>query len=130
MRASQGRCARGPIGLLILAVCTTCGPEVTLDFKADAETYIRAMCEETVAKFEECAPNDDPFVLEECIERQWDFDDPCFAEADEFSRCRVERLTCEEYLDVHIETSPGSICHDFFVALGECRSDHPRQSGD
>jgi hypothetical protein len=130
MHDPRNRCARGPIGLLVLAVCTACRPEITLDFKADAETYIRALCEDRVAKYEECDPDFEP-SLEECIENfRSDFDDPCFAELDEFARCLVERLSCEEFLDVHIDTSPGSICRDFFVVVGECRSDHPRPSDD
>lgn len=119
--------------MFLLVTCVACGPEVTLDFDADAETYVRAWCEDRAAKYEECVPVveqiERPFILEECIEDELEFDDPCFAEEIEFGRCRLERLSCEEYLDVQVDTRPGSVCYDSVVAAGRCRANQPSPPG-
>lgn len=107
----------------------SCGPEVTLTHEADAEVYVRAMCEDGVARYEECDPDPEglePFTLEECIETHSTFDDPCFAELDELWRCRFERLSCDELLSMDIDASPDSTCFEFLDNTSECRL---RQAG-
>ncbi len=47
---------------------------------------------------------------------------PCFEETNEFGRCRLERLSCEDHYVMDIDTTPGSVCYDVFVAAGECVS--------
>jgi hypothetical protein len=111
-----------------------CGPHVLVDHQADAEVYVQALCEETCSKYDECEPDPVQFgecVVSECIENlSEDFNDPCFAEWDEFRRCQVERESCEEQFDVHIETRPGSVCHDVYVVYTTCRTEHPQPLDD
>lgn len=112
-----------------------CGPEVSLaSHGADAEVYVRALCEDRLDKYVECAgyvpESHQGFSVEECIEAQTaDFDDPCFAENDEFFRCRDDRLSCEEYFDINIQTSPGSACYELFILVGDCLGRHPERGG-
>lgn len=119
--------------LPLLWACVACGPEVSLDYGADADVYVRAQCEDKCAKYEECAPLPDNYEecsVTRCVELySATFDDPCFAEEDEFFRCLIERESCEEYFDGHIPSLPGSICYEFLVVFGECRLDHPRPMG-
>ena len=96
---------------------------------ADAEVYARAVCENLCAKYDECSPIPESFntcTVPECIdsffEKFEDPDEPCLIEGIELSRCRAERESCDEFFDAHLETSPGSICYDFFVVLVECAS--------
>lgn len=115
---------------LITATCASCGSDVSLSTEAaDAEVYIRAVCEDRCAKWDDCAPvpvSAERCSIQECIDFQWaGLYDPCFAEEDEFFRCRVERLTCSEFFDLNIETSPGSACYEFLVLASECRLRHP-----
>lgn len=112
-----------------------CGPEVSLASQgADAEVYVRALCEDRLDKYVECAAyvpeSHQGFSLDECIEGQTaDFDDPCFAENDEFFRCRHDRLSCEEYFAVNIQTTPGSACYDLWILVGDCLGRHPERVG-
>lgn len=85
------------------------------------------MCEDRLTKYQDCDPDPEMFesiTLEGCIGYQSDFDDPCFAEEDEFFRCRVERLSCDDYFDIDIDTRPGSPCFEFLVMTNECRLRH------
>lgn len=117
--------------LPLLLACAGCGPEVSLNHGADADVYVRAICEDRCAKYDECIDlvpeGTEDCSVERCVESQMiDFSDPCFAEEDEFFRCRAERLSCEEYTDPNIDTSPGTICYEFLFAFGLCRERHPR----
>jgi len=105
-----------------------------MSIEADADVYVGTYCENRCAKYDECAPIPEQFgecSVSSCIEELTDeFDDPCFAEWDEFRRCLIERETCDEYFDMNIQTHPGSICHDLFVVFSECRSEHPGPTDD
>jgi hypothetical protein len=111
-----------------------CGPQVLVDHQADADVYVRALCEDLCSKYVECAPIPEEVedcIVPECIESLSDeFQDPCFAEWDEFRRCQAELESCEEFFDVHIQTHPGSTCHDAFVVFADCRTEHPHISDE
>lgn len=101
------------------------------DREADAEMYVLALCEDRIAKYDECeefVPAGWEQTLEECIEAQTeDFDDPCFPEEDEFARCLQERETCEDFFDVYVGTTPDSACFELWVLLGQCLVSHPER---
>lgn len=111
-----------------------CGPHVLVEHQADAEVYVQALCEEICSKYDECAPLPEQFddcMVSECVDYSiGEVHDPCFAEWDEFQRCRVERESCEDFFDPHITTLPGSLCHEVYVVYTTCRTEHPRPSDE
>jgi hypothetical protein len=121
------------VGFCLIA-SAACGPDITVSHEADAAVYTHALCEDICAKYDDCAPIPDTFedcTVESCVEfHSAGFDDPCFAEEDEFFRCRFERLSCDEYFNAGIDAGPGSTCFDFLVVFNECRMHHPRPVDD
>lgn len=106
-----------------------CSPEIVLDpQEADAEVYVRALCEEKCAKFDECAPVPDhagECILSRCIESySSELDRPCFAQEDEWERCRVERESCAEYFSQNINTRPDSPCYALLNVATNCISQY------
>jgi len=107
-----------------------CGPHASgAEMEAgEFEVYIRAICEDRYARVLECSElvpvpeRFEEFSVQGCVEVQaGDYlEDPCFAEQDEFFRCRHERLSCSEYFGQDIDTSPGSVCYEFYLVLGTC----------
>ncbi len=93
---------------------------------ADAEIYVRALCEDRSARCESCGEIPENWRtacdLESCIETGLEraAELECFAQEDEFDRCRFERLSCEDYLSQNIDTSPGSTCYSEIQAAVDC----------
>jgi len=122
------------ISPVILPLCIACGPELSLDLDLDADHYIRVRCEDACARFDECAPIPEIWgdcSVSDCIESPYtSLDDPCFAHEDEFSRCRIERLSCDERFNVEgdLGTSPGSACFEFLVVFSERCSRIPKST--
>ena|SRR5688572_23802588 len=116
---------------LAISACAEPGGEI---HRADALVYASAACEETVWKWETCAPLPEyvePVDFDECVEivlRRLK-EEPCYAELLEFDRCGQERLSCEEYFDLEIMTAPGTPCHAQVVAIAECHDRHPDTDG-
>lgn len=112
--------------LQISIACAACSPEQLDREGADAEVYIRAFCEDGCSKWEECAPlpsGTEDCSVEECIEQFFspdEIDRPCFEPKLEYSRCRIERESCEEYFAMGIQTGPETACYDILVVAQTC----------
>jgi hypothetical protein len=118
-----------PLHLAALLASVACADEERRP-RVDAEFYIEQFCREDLEKQAECAPLPDYLVswrdLDECVE-EWRAraeEEPCFAESAELTRCRRERESCEEYLDLGVATHPGSLCHAVAAVLRECIGEH------
>lgn len=111
-----------------LGLALGCNVDEHTPYQADAVVYVRAHCETICGKYETCAPvpeSYDECVVAECVEDRLDrVDEPCWAEGAEFSRCRSERETCEDYFDATFQTGPESQCYEFVVAWSECLAEH------
>jgi hypothetical protein len=97
--------------------------------RVDAELYIERVCEADFAKEADCGSSE--YIIpwrdfDECVEdwRARAETEPCFAQSAEFLRCRRERESCEEYLDLDIETAPGSRCYAVWAVLVRCATDN------
>lgn len=126
--AGQASWASRALLLSIWMPCTACSPEPLAHEGADAEVYIRALCEDACSRWEDCAPLPSGFddcSVEECIDRLSDeLDRPCFEPKLEYSRCRVERESCEEYFAMTIQTGPETACYDVLVVSQTCIERH------
>ena len=119
------------IALAVPCWAVSCQPDATLpSFDADAEVYIEAICSDRVDKCTECAPVPDSWQgscdYDACVdaaEGTLADDVACFEELKEFSRCRLERLACNEYYVMDIDTSPGSTCYSEYLAFGPCNAE-------
>ena len=100
----------------------------------DAIAFIEGVCDDLFVKAVECGIQESATRtswLDECvadlIERHEE--DPCMEISSEFSRCRTERVPCEEYTET-IETMPGTVCYEFRADLNECWEECYPNAGD
>jgi hypothetical protein len=118
-----------PLHLAALLASVACADEERRP-RVDAELYMEQVCEADLAKQADCGPSEhvSPWWgdLHECVEdwRARAEEEACFAESAEFTRCRRERESCEESLDLDIDTRPGSLCYAAFVVVRECIGEH------
>lgn len=116
----------------ILGSLAGCPPHDPPEQSADAVVYAQAYCQDLCAKFDECSPVPESFdecLVDECVESYLGNEaDPCLSFNVESVRCRIERETCEEFFDLHIDTTPNSICYDVVEPLLRCAVEHQDDS--
>ncbi len=110
---------------LLWTAQVACSPDASQNQSANAEVYAEAYCEELCEKYDECAPVPESFgecAVPECTDDALAGldDDPCLPLNFEVVRCRVERETCGEFFDQHLEEAPGTPCHEQVVELKTC----------